>query len=138
MRKMLKLFIQIFKFGIVGGICFVIDYVILFVLSQVMNYLLAAVISYLSSTVVNYLLSMRFVFATNDTAYNLKDFIVFVVLSTIGLGITVASMYVFTDVLGLYYMYSKVINTAIVMIFNFVTRKILLEQKKITPASFRS
>ena len=71
---------------------------------------------------------MRFVFATDGSKYNVKDFIVFVVLSTIGLGITVVSMYALTDVLGLYYMYSKVISTAIVMIFNFVTRKILLEQ----------
>lgn len=128
MQKIKSLFIQIFKFGIVGCICFVIDYVILFALSQVMNYLLAAVISYLLSTVVNYLLSMRFVFATDGSKYNVKDFIVFVVLSTIGLGITVVSMYALTDVLVLYYMYSKVISTAIVMIFNFVTRKILLEQ----------
>ena len=38
-------------------------------------------------------------------------------------------MWVSVDRLGIHYMFAKIVVTGIVMVYNFVTRKILLEEK---------
>ena len=49
-------------------------------------------------------------------------------MSTIGLGLTELLMFLAVDKLNIYYMISKIVVTGIVMIYNFVTRKIFLEK----------
>lgn len=53
---------------------------------------------------------------------------IFAVLSIIGLGINQIVMYVMTDLWKVYYMISKLVATAIVMVWNFITRKIFIEK----------
>ena len=60
-----------------------------------------------------------------------QEFIVFIVLSVIGLGINQLFMWLFVDMMHIYYMLSKIIATVIVMIYNFITRKIFLEKIKV-------
>ena len=57
-----------------------------------------------------------------------KEFIVFIVLSVIGLGLNSLIMYVSVDLLHIHEMISKIIATAIVMVYNFITRKIFIEK----------
>lgn len=126
--KLKRLIYQVFKFCMVGGICSLIDYVCLYVLAHIFNYLTAAAISYIISTVINYVLSMRYVFVSKNDSKT-KEMTIFMVLSLIGLVATELCMYVFTDIFKCHYMISKIFSIAIVMIFNFVTRKIFLEKK---------
>ena len=56
-----------------------------------------------------------------------KNFIIFIVFSIIGLGLTELIMWFGTDVIKINYLIVKIIATGIVMIFNFITRKIFLE-----------
>ena len=56
-----------------------------------------------------------------------KEFVIFVVLSVIGLGINQLLMWFCVDILGIFYMISKIGATAVVMVYNFVTRKCVLE-----------
>ena len=58
-----------------------------------------------------------------------KEFVIFVVLSAIGLGINQLLMWFCVDILGIFYMISKIGATAVVMVYNFVTRKMILEKK---------
>ena len=60
---MKKLINQILKFGVVGGIAFVIDYGILFLLAKVigLNELISAAISFIVSLTFNYFLSTKWV-----------------------------------------------------------------------------
>ena len=51
------------------------------------------------------------------------------VLSVIGLGINELIMYVTVDLLIINYMLAKIGATAIVMVYNFITRKLFLEKK---------
>lgn len=146
---MKKLFAQIIKFGFVGGLCFLID----FVISTALFHLLINVTSrsaatavggfvgFTISVVVNYVLSMKFVFERKEDMSRRKEFVIFVILSVIGLGVnevillacsavyegSTALMEVFSDTL--WFAASKVIATAIVMVYNFVSRKIFLEKK---------
>ncbi len=128
MRKLIE---QIMKFGVVGFLCFFIDYglMVLFTEAFHINYLVSAALSFSISTIVNYSLSMRYVFKSKKDANKVNEFILFVVLSVIGLGVNEAAMWIAVDGLGIHYMISKIGATAVVMVFNFVTRKIFLEDK---------
>ena len=127
---MRKLLAQIIKFGLVGFLCFFIDYGIMVFLTEVagVHYLFSSGISFTVSVVVNYVLSLTYVFET-EKGNKIKEFIIFVVLSVIGLGINQVLMWFCVDILGIFYMISKIGATAVVMVYNFITRKMILEKK---------
>jgi putative flippase GtrA len=129
MRKLLQ---QIMKFGVVGVIAFGIDYGLLIALTELVHidYLLSTTISFIVAVVFNYLASMRFVFAHKVELKRHHEFMIFVVLSVIGLGINDLAMWLGTDVLLIDYRLTKIVVTAIVMVFNFVTRKKFLDAGK--------
>ena len=91
------------------------------------NYLVSATISFIVSVVFNYLASMRYVFTHKEDMSRRREFIIFIVLSVIGLGLNDLCMWFFTGLLGISYLISKIIATAIVMVYNFITRKIFLD-----------
>ena len=126
-----KLFYQIIKFGFVGGTAFVIDAGLLFLLTEFcgIHYLISGMISFTASVIYNYILSVKWVFDAKKDANKTQEFIVFIVLSVIGLGINQLFMWLFVDMMHIYYMLSKIIATVIVMVYNFITRKIFLEKK---------
>ncbi len=119
------------KFGVVGVIAFLIDYGVLFVLTEFVHihYLLSAMIAFTVSVIFNYIASMRFVFSGRQDLSKRKEFLIFIVLSVIGLGINELFMWILVERVHLFYMISKIFVTAIVMVWNFVTRKIFLEEK---------
>lgn len=127
---MKRLFEQIIKFGLVGFLCFFIDYGIMVFLTELfnVNYLISSGISFTISVIVNYVLSLTFVFDTKK-GNKIKEFVIFIVLSVVGLGINQVLMWFCVDVLGIFYMISKIGATAIVMVYNFITRKLILERK---------
>lgn len=129
---MKKLVEQIMKFGVVGFLCFFIDYFVLFAATEILgiNYLISSGISFSVSVIINYILSTKFVFQTKQDTNKMKEFMVFVILSLIGLLINQIIMWITVEKVSIYYMLGKIIATAIVMVYNFITRKIFLEHKE--------
>lgn len=123
---------QILKFGVVGIIATGIDYILLVFLKEIcgIDYLLASGISYSAATVFNYILTMRYVFEGKDNVSKIKEFSLFFVMSVVGLGVNQIVMWISTDILKIYYILSKILSTAIVMIYNFISRKVVLEKKE--------
>lgn len=119
------------KFGFVGFLCFFIDYGIMVFLTEMfgVNYLMSSGISYSISTIINYILSVTIVFETDKKKNRFKEFVVFVFLSVIGLGVNELCMKVGVDLIGIHYMIVKIGATAVVMVYNFITRKIFIEKK---------
>ncbi|WP_307740053.1 GtrA family protein [uncultured Parolsenella sp.] len=125
---MQKLIQQIIKFGVVGVLAFLIDYGLLMLLSQAfcMDPVLSAGISFCVSVVFNYLASMKYVFTHREDMSRQREFAIFIVLSVIGLGINELCMLAGVSLLGdsaLAVTVTKMFATAVVMVWNFVSRK---------------
>jgi len=118
---MQKLLAQIMKFGVVGVIATVIDFGIMNLLHYGLglNILIANTSGFVISLIFNYVASMKYVFAHKEGMSRRREFIIFVVLSVIGLALAAG--------LGLEANIAKICATALVMVYNFVTRKIFLE-----------
>ena len=130
--KLKKLIAQIIKFGIVGFIAFCIDYGIFLILTYAfgVSYLIAGAVAFIISTIFNYTASMRYVFQGKETQTAMQQFTIFIVLSVIGLGLNQVFLWLFVDNCHIAEWLSKLIATALVMVYNFVTRKIFLEEHK--------
>ena len=128
-EKTEHLLVQIFKFGIVGVVATLIDFIFLYLFRDILSFhlLLSNTLSFIISVVYNYWASLTFVFDVNKEKSKKRNFVIFVICSFIGLLLNDLIVFVVTDKLGVYYMISKVIATLFVMVFNFVTRKKFLE-----------
>ena len=124
-----NLFVQIFKFVIVGGIATIIDWAIYYVLYNFLHIppLVANILSFSVSVIYNYTASVKWVFDVNQEKNKKRMFIEFMIFSIIGLLLTELLLWIFIDLISMNAMLAKIIATAIVMVFNFVTRKIFLE-----------
>ena len=124
-----ELTVQFAKFGIVGVIAFCIDYGLFLLMTYVfgVNYLVASAISFSISTVFNFAASMRYVFAGKEGQTRTQQFVIFFVLSLMGLGLNQLILWISVDMLVWLAWIGKLVATAIVMVFNFITRKIFLE-----------
>lgn len=123
-----RLVAQVARFGVVGVVATLIDYGVLMVLSQGlgMDPVLAAGVSFCVSLVFNYVASMRFVFSHREGMSRSREFVVFLVLSAVGLALNEAIMRVGTSALGtgaVEVTVVKAVATGVVMVWNFVSRK---------------
>ncbi len=129
-EKKKSLLQQLVRFGVVGGSAFVIDYGVMILLTEAVgiNYLISSGISFAVSVIYNYILSICWVFNVSKGRSKKQDFAVFMVLSIIGLGLNQLIMWLTVDKIGIFYMVAKIGATAVVMVYNFITRKLFLEK----------
>lgn len=122
-----NIYLQFFRYIFVGGTAFVVDFFFLYFFSDICGiyYLISAVLSFIISVLVNYLMSTKWVFNQDNIENRVLEFNLFIIISTIGLGFTEVLLYLFTDVLGLYYLVSKIISAIIVLFWNFLARRYL-------------
>ena len=120
-------FWEVFRFLVVGGGCFLLEYFLLYTLTEYggLDPLVSAPIAFTVSLVVNYILCVYVVFhAEKQTGLQMA---LFVLTSLMGLGINQLVMWLFIDIMGIWYMFAKVIASAIVMIWNYFTKRAVLQ-----------
>lgn len=169
-EKTSKLIAQIMKFAVVGGLSFVIDFIItmlvdliirksgfdvsitdalnasmgLDLVPQAVSASIGSIFGFCISLIFNYFMSMKFVFARKDNMNRKKEFAIFAILSLFGLLLNTAIMYAGTIAAtmivpefaqnnkSLVTAGVKIIATGIVMVYNFISRKLTLEKKEST------
>ena len=126
------LLMQIINFFIVGVIATIIDWTIYFILYKFVNInpLIGNIVAFSVSIIYNYWASCKYVFKVNKNKSKERRFIEFVVFAIIGFGINELLIFIFYQKIGWNAMLVKIMATAIVMVFNFITRKMFLEEKK--------
>ena len=129
MKNKKELLNQIFKFIIVGGIATLIDWIIYYMLNSIFNInpLISNIFSFSISLIYNYIASVKWVFNVSKKKNKKRIFMEFIILSVVGLLISEFLIWLLVDKLSINSMISKIISTAIVMVFNFITRKMFLE-----------
>ena len=137
MNKLHALFSQFFKFAIVGILTFCIDYALMIVLTERFHiyYLVSSLISFIVSIIFNYIVSMKYVFKPKENISKTHQFIVFLLLSAIGLGLNQFVLCILVNIRHLFYMIAKILATFIVTGWNFFSRKIFLEGKSSTQSA---
>lgn len=126
------IFLQLFRYIFVGGTAFVVDFFFLYFFSDICGiyYLFSAILSFIISVFVNYLMSTKWVFNQDNIDNKLLEFNLFILISTIGLIFTEILLYFFTDIVGLYYLISKIISAIIVLFWNFLARRVMFYGKE--------
>lgn len=117
--------IQFIRYIFVGGAAFVADAGSLWILDLFVHYMLATAAAFIIGLIVNYLLSKLLVF-TDKSTNAAAEFIVYGVIGVIGLGITELLMYLLVGRAGIAVIAAKIIAAAIVLVWNFGARKVIL------------
>lgn len=147
-----QLFWEIFRYLLVGGIATIFDYVAWYVfftwvlpsslVGQTVSVIISTAMGFLVGLLVNWILSQTFVFKhvqDKEKARSGKAFLIFAIVGVIGLIITEVGMLIapilpeinvfgFTEFLGheWKWWFTKVAMTCIVLVWNYLGRKILI------------
>lgn len=123
---------QFLRYAMVGAIAFAFDFGILYILTRFFGipYIISATISFTVGLIVNYYLSLKFVFFERTYSNKTVEFTIFAVIGIIGLVLNDIFLWLITEKIGLFYLLSKIITTAIVFIWNFLARKFILFYKR--------
>lgn len=138
-----KRFQEIIKFGLTGGVCFLIEYAALLLLKEALHLsaVAATPIAFLISVFFNYLLCVRWVFDDAKEGSRAAQ-LGFVITSVMGLFLNWGIMWVLTALLGedtplfalfgfefKVYMLNKIIATLLVMVWNYFTKRHVLKKE---------
>jgi putative flippase GtrA len=121
---LVRQFIRYFEAAAAG---LMVDFGVLVLLTTGLGFyhLIGATAGFLAGLAVVYLLSERYVFARPKINHRGTRFVIFGLVGLVGLGLLNALMYVATDVLGLFYLWSKVLATCLVYLWNFFGRRFM-------------
>jgi putative flippase GtrA len=124
-------FFQLIRYTFVGGLAFLIDFGTLYTLTEFFHfhYLLSAGIAFLLGLLTNYFISTRWVFTSRSVKNKKLEFLIFAVIGLVGLGLNELFIWIFTSLLSIYYLLSKILTAILVYLWNFFVRKMILFKK---------
>jgi len=133
--------IQAFRALFAGAVGAITDIGIMWIVFKYtpLNEFASASISFVFGVLANYVLSVKFVFSQKASVGVFKEIAIYFAVSLVGLGLTLAVIWMFTenvfpkntDSADIYLLISKVIATVIAFFWNFTSRKLILYQNKV-------
>lgn len=127
-----NVYVQLFRYLLSGGTAFLMDISLMILLKEVfgVHYLAASIIGFIVGLIFTYILSIRWIFDERRLANKWNELAIFALIGVVGIGLTWFFMKLFTSILLLYYVFSKVLTTVIVSLWNFGAKKLILFTKK--------
>lgn len=128
-------FWEFFRYLFAGGFAFLVDFAALIGCRELLfkdlawGVYLSVLLAFVAGHVTNYLLSLWFVFRDPEErrkGWTWKAFWLFAVVGASGAGITEFGMWIGYGILGGNYVLVKVIMAAVVFIWNFIGRKLIV------------
>lgn len=116
------------RYLVAGGCVFLLDYAGLFILTEYagVHYLIAASVAFAVGVAVMYLMSVSWVFSHRTCANRLQEFSLFAAVGVVGLIVNAIVIGALTEIVGLHYLFSKVVAAGVILMFNFIVRRALL------------
>jgi putative flippase GtrA len=126
--KYKAMIIQFVKYVFVGGVAFVFDFATLYLLTEYagLHYLLSAALAFIIGLNVNYFLAKYIVFKASKIENRHKEYFFIILISLSGLALNQILIWSFTELIGVYYLFSKVVAAGIILVYNFAIRKIFI------------
>ena len=123
-----KMSLQMFKYALVGGVAFLLDFGLLFFLTEYLHvyYVLSATAAFVAGLLCNYILSVYWVFQERALSNKLEEFLVFSLIGVVGLLLNDGLIWSLTEVGGMHYLSSKVLAAVVIFFWNFFARRQLL------------
>jgi putative flippase GtrA len=128
--------IEFLRYVLVGGTAFLVDYGTFYLTKNFVfgalgdtGVYLATALGFTLGLIYNYILSVKFVFESAKKRKKGKSagaFALFALIGGIGLALSEAGMYVVYDLAGVHYMLAKAAVSAVVLLWNYAARKILI------------
>ena len=133
--KRIDLFINMLQFGIVGGLMILLNVAILYLLTSVLGiyYIFSAMLSYLVLTGLSFFLNEKWTFRsiTHHTHKNLwHRFVSYYLVSFSGMTLNILILFVFTEYGNVFYLYSSIIASFSVFLWNFSLNKTITWHEK--------
>ena len=132
--------IQFFRYLFVGGLAFIVDFVLSYVLFRFAFHekkefgWVANSLSFVAGLAVNYLISTFWIFKSSKVKNKLVEFLGFAAIGVVGLLLTIGITKLFEiwlgDTTSLFQIIAKLVSTAVSFLWNFFARKLLLYTKK--------
>jgi putative flippase GtrA len=135
-EKVKPLIKEFARYLIVGGTAFLVDYSTLYLTKTYLfanvgdwGVYLATAIGFIAGLIYNYILSLVWVFKSareRNKGKTLSAFLIFAVIGVIGLLLTEGGMYIGYDLLLIDPMIVKIFVAAVVLVWNYAARKLLI------------
>jgi putative flippase GtrA len=119
---------EIFRYLVAGGIAFTCDFAVLYLCTEFLSihYLLSNVLGYGVGLAIAYRLNVRWVFNYRRYKKTSVEFTIFNLIVIAGLGLSEGLMYLLADIFAVHYLAAKIFASALVMVFNYISKKFIL------------
>jgi dolichol-phosphate mannosyltransferase len=113
------------KFCIVGATGVIVNMGFLYFFTEYLKifYIISAFIAIEISILSNFLLNDNWTFKTNKNKPFIERLISYEMICLMGVGIQICLLYIFTDILGIYYLISNLLAIPITVSWNFLMNK---------------
>ncbi|MBQ9790456.1 MAG: GtrA family protein [Clostridia bacterium] len=146
-----KTLAEIIRFLIVGGVATIIDFVMMGVVlylfdpalypsfwnvfvgsaePSVVATIVGTGAGFVAGLIFNYIFSIIFVYDEKGNSKSAKGFVIFALLSLVGLFIHLGGMWLGFDVLGINEWIVKIVLTFVVLVYNYVSKRLIIFKKK--------
>ncbi|KAA3387767.1 GtrA family protein [Akkermansia muciniphila] len=132
--QMKKKFIELIKFGIIGGLMTLFSFGLYYVFIEWLsiNYIFANIISYTIAVIVSYFLNERFAFKVKNknNTERIKKLLQFFMMKLVFLGVDSLFLIALVQGIGINKYIGKIITTIVLTALSFFTSKIIIVGKK--------